>query len=143
MAHLTRFDPFQVSATDPFDDVFRGFFRPVRTEGVAQVQLKMDVTEDDKNYKVHAEIPGTKKEDIHITIDGNVVSISAETKQENEVKEGEKVLRSERYYGKVARSFSVETDIDEAASEAKYNDGVLELVLPKKTITTSKRLTVN
>jgi len=143
MAHLTRFDPFQVSATDPFDDVFRGFFRPVRTEGVAQVQLKMDVTEDDKNYKVHAEIPGAKKEDIHVTIDGNQVSISAETKQEKEVKEGEKVLRSERFYGKVARSFVVDTDIDESASEAKYSDGVLELVLPKKAVTTSKRLAVS
>ena len=143
MAHVTRFDPFQISATDPFDDVFRGFFRPVRTEGNAQIQLKMDVTEDEKNYTVHTEIPGAKKEDIHVTIDGNQVSISAETRQEKEVKEGERVLRSERHYGKVSRSFSVETDIDESASQAKYNDGVLELVLPKKVASTSKRLTVN
>lgn len=143
MANVTRFDPFQISALDPFDDVFRGFFRPVRVEGQPQVQIKVDVKEDDKSYTVHAEIPGVKKEDIHVTTDGNQVSISAEVKQEKEVKEGEKVLRSERYYGKVARSFSVASDIDESASQAKYTDGVLELVLPKKIAAASKRLTIS
>lgn len=143
MANLTRFDPFQISSLEPFDDVFRGFFRPVRVEGAPEVQIKMDVKEDDKSYTVHAEIPGVKKEDIHVTIDCNQVAISAETRQEKEVKEGEKVLRSERYYGKVSRSFSVASDIDESASQAKYNDGVLELVLPKKAATASKRLTIN
>lgn len=142
MANLTRFDPFQISSLEPFDDVFRGFFRPVRVE-TTDIQIKMDVKEDDKSYTVHAEIPGVKKEDIHVTIDGNQVAISAETRQEKEVKEGEKVLRSERYYGKVSRSFSVASDIDESASQAKYNDGVLELVLPKKAATASKRLTIN
>jgi HSP20 family protein len=143
MANVTRFDPFQISGFDPLEDVFKGFFRPVRIEGAPDVQIKMDVKEDDKGYTVHAEIPGVKKDDIHVTIDGNQVSISAEAKQEKEVKEGEKVLRSERYYGKVARSFSVGSDIDEAASQAKYADGVLELVLPKKTAASSKKLTIS
>lgn len=143
MANVTRFDPFQISALDPFDEVFKGFFRPVRIEGAPEVQIRMDVKENDKGYTVHAEIPGVKKEDIHVTIDGNQVSISAEVKQEKEVKEGEKVLRSERYYGKVARSFSVASDIDEATSQAKYADGVLELVLPKKAASASKKLTIN
>jgi HSP20 family protein len=143
MANMTHFDPFQISALDPFDDVFKGFFRPVRIEGAPEMQIKMDVKEDSKGYTVHAEIPGVKKEDIHVTIDGNQVSISAEVKQEKEVKEGEKVLRSERYYGKVARSFSVAGDIDESASQAKYADGVLELVLPKKAVSSSKKLTIN
>jgi HSP20 family protein len=143
MANVTRFDPFQISGFDPLEDVFKGFFRPVRIEGAPDVQIKMDVKEDDKGYTVHAEIPGVKKGDIHVTIDGNQVSISAEAKQEKEVKEGEKVLRSERYYGKVARSFSVSSDIDEAASQAKYTDGVLELVLPKKTAASSKKLTIS
>lgn len=142
MANITRFDPFQISAFDPFDDVFKGFFRPVRLEGQPQMQIKMDVKEDDKGYTVHAEIPGVKKEDIHVTIDGNQVSISAETKQEKEVKEGEKVLRSERYYGKVARSFSLENEIDEANAQASYSDGVLELTLPKKATTTARKLTI-
>lgn len=143
MANVTRFDPFQISGFDPLDDVFKGFFRPVRIEGAPDVQIKMDVKEDDKGYTVHAEIPGVKKEDIHVTIDSNQVSISAEVKQEKEVKEGEKVLRSERYYGKVARSFTVASDIDDAASQAKYADGVLELVLPKKAAAASKKLKIN
>jgi HSP20 family protein len=142
MANITRLDPFQISALDPFDDVFKGFFRPVRTESAPDVQIKMDVKEDDKAYTVHADIPGVKKEDIHVTIDGNLVSISAETKQEQEVKEGEKLLRSERYYGKASRSFSLASEIDEGLSQAKYSDGVLELTLPKKAATSAKKLTI-
>jgi HSP20 family protein len=142
MANITRLDPFQISALDPFDDVFKGFFRPVRTESAPDVQIKVDVKEDDKAYTVHADIPGVKKEDIHVTIDGNLVSISAETRQEKEVKEGEKLLRSERYYGKASRSFSLASEIDEGESQAKYSDGVLELTLPKKAANSSKKLTI-
>ena len=140
MANLTRYNPVD----DAFDDLFRGFFmRPVRVEGVPEVQIKMDVKEDDKAYTVHAEIPGVRKDDIHVNIDGNQVAISAEVKNEKEVKEGEKVLRSERYYGKVSRAFTVAQDVDEAAAQAKYNDGVLELTLPKKVAAKSKRLTIS
>ncbi|MBI5436537.1 MAG: Hsp20/alpha crystallin family protein [Nitrosomonadales bacterium] len=139
MANLTRYNP----ADDAFDDLFRGFFmRPVRIEGQPEIQIKMDVKENDNAYTVHAEIPGVKKEDIHVTIDGNQVAISAEVKNEKEVKEGEKVLRSERYYGKVSRAFTVAQDVDEAAAQAKYNDGVLELTLPKKAAVKSKRLNI-
>ena len=139
MANLTRYSPVD----DAFDDLFRGFFmRPVRMEGASEMQIKMDVKEDDKNYTVHAEIPGVKKDDIHVNIDGNQVSISAEVKNEKEVKEGEKVLRSERYYGKVSRAFTLGQDVDEGAAQAKYSDGVLELVLPKKAVTKAKRLSI-
>lgn len=102
----------------------------------------MDVKEDDRGYAVHAEIPGVKKEDIHVTIDGNQVSISAEIKQEKEVKDGGKVLRAERYFGKVSHSFSLVSDIDESAAQAQYNDGLLELTLPKKAATSAKKLTI-
>ena len=139
MANILRYNP----ADEAFDDLFRGFFmRPVRFEGQPEVQIKMDVSEDDKAYTVHAEIPGVKKDDIHVTIDGNQVAISAEVKNEKEVKEGGKVLRSERYYGKVSRAFTLGQDVDEAAAQAKYNNGVLELTLPKKAATASKKLTI-
>lgn len=142
MPNISRYDPFDL-ASEPFDDLFRGFFRPVRFEGqVQQMQIKVDVKENDKSYTVHADIPGVKKEDIHVTIDGNQVSISAEVKKQKEEKEGDKVLRSERYFGKVARSFALGQDIDEATSSAKYNDGVLELVLPKKKALATTKLTV-
>lgn len=142
MANITRYDPFDV-ALDPFDDIFRGFLRPVRFEGqTQQMQIKMDVKEDDKAYNIHAEIPGVKKEDIHVTIAGNQVSVSAEVKKEKEEKEGEKVLRSERYYGKVYRSFTLGQDVDEATSTAKYNEGVLNLTLPKKATSSAKKLAI-
>jgi len=140
MANLTHYNPVE----DAFDDLFRGvFMRPVLMDGQKDVQIKMEVKENDKDYTVHAEIPGVKKDDIHVTIDGNQIAISAEVKNEKEIKEGEKVLRSERYYGKVSRSFALEQDVDESASNASYNNGVLELVLPKKATTASKRLTIN
>lgn len=138
MANITRYDPF-----GELDDFFRGFFvRPVTYEGEKPMQIKVDVKESDDAYTVHADIPGVKKEDIHVTVEGNMVSISAETKSEKEEKQGEKVIRSERYVGKVSRSFSLGSDIDEAKAQAKYTDGVLELTLPKKAGVGSKKLSV-
>jgi HSP20 family protein len=146
MANLTRYDPFNLARLDPFgdiDDLFKGFFvRPVLFEGQPQMQIKMDLKEDDKAYTVHADIPGVRKEDIHVSIEGNQVSISAETRVEKEEKKGEKVLRSERYVGKVARSFTLAHDVDEASAQAKYSDGVLELTLPKKAVTAARKLAI-
>jgi HSP20 family protein len=122
----------------------RGFFvRPVNFEQppVAQ-KLRVDVTESEAGYVVRAEIPGVKKEDINVAIDGNQVEISAEVKNEKEVKEGERVLRSERHYGKVYRAFVLDHDIDEGATQAKYADGVLELTLAKKASGSAKRITI-
>jgi len=139
MANILRYNP----ADDTFDDLFRGFFmRPVRFDGGQDVQIKLDVSEDSKAYTVHAEIPGVKKEDINVTIDGSQVSISAEVKNAKDVKEGEKVIRSERFYGKASRSFTLAQDVDETVADAKYNDGVLTLLLPKLTSSRSKNLTV-
>lgn len=139
-----------VRRTDPLDDFFRGFFvRPVdfgapsQSTGVAEApQMRVNVKENAEGYEVHAELPGMKKEDIHVHIDGPVVSITAERKQEKEVKDGEKVLRTERYFGKVSRSFQLGQEIDEARASAKFNDGVLELALPKKAEAQAKRLTI-
>lgn len=140
MANLIRYNPVD----DAFDDLFRGLLlRPVRMEGSQDIQIKLDVKENDNTYTVHAEIPGVKKEDIHVSIDGNQVSLSAEIKNEREIKDGEKMLRSERYYGKVSRAFTVAHELDESQSQAKYNDGILELKLAKKAVTQAKRLAIN
>lgn len=130
---------------DPLDDFFRGFFvRPVEYGLAAEASnIKLDVRELDKSFLVHAEIPGIKKEDIHVTIDGPVVSITAERKQEKEVKEGEQIVRRERYFGKLARSFQLGQDIDDSKASAKFTDGVLELALPKKDATQSRRLSID
>lgn len=129
---------------DPLDDFFRGFFvRPVEFGSQAEAPaIKIDVKEQEKAYLVHAEIPGVKKEDIHVAIDGAVVSITAERVQEKDVKEGERVLRTERHFGKVSRSFQLAQEVDESRSSAKFVDGVLDLVLPKKTTTAARKLTI-
>lgn len=145
MANITRFDPFaELTRFNPFgDEFFKGFaLRPVFQGMEGEPQIRLDVTEDDKAYTVKAEIPGVKKEDIKVTVDGNHVSISAEVKKETEEKEGKKVIRSERYYGSVSRRFSLGQEVDHGAAKAKYDDGVLELTLPKKQGGSAKHLTV-
>ena len=140
MANLTRWDPFE----DNWDDLFRGFFlRPMRLEQAPDAtRIRMDVKEDDKNYLVHADIPGVKKEDIQISVDGNQVAISAEVKRQKEEKQGEKAVRTERYYGKVYRAFTLAQDVDQEHAQARYENGVLELTLPKRAAASTRKLTV-
>jgi len=141
MANISRYDPFG----DVFDDLLKGFFvRPMAYEGqpAAAGRIKIDVSEKDGAYVVHAEIPGVKKEDIQVSIEGDQVSISAEARVEKEVKENERVLHRERYYGKVARAFRLGTDIDQSAANAKYADGVLELTLPKRAEAAGRQLAI-
>jgi HSP20 family protein len=142
MINVTRFNPFD----DQVDELLRGFFvRPMAFEGAPQTAqaIRVDVREDDVAYTVHAEIPGVKKEDIHVTIEADQIAISAETRNEREVKEGERVLRAERHYGKVYRAFTLGQAVDEDKAVAKYADGVLELTLPKKVAVSARRLSIN
>jgi HSP20 family protein len=129
---------------DPLDDLFRGFFvRPVDFGSEPDAPaLRIDVRDQEQAYLVHAEIPGVKKEDIHVAVDGAVVSLTAERREEKDVKQGERVLRTERYFGKVSRSFQLAQEIDEQHVTAKYTDGVLELSLPKKAATQARRITI-
>ncbi len=140
MTNLVTYDPFLDTG---MDELFRGFFKPVRMEGArAPVMIKMDVTETGDGYLVHAEMPGVKKENINVEIEGNQVTISAEVKRERERKDGDKMLRSERYYGNVYRSFTLPHELDEAKSVAKYDGGVLELKLVRKEGMPGKKLPV-
>ena len=117
-----------------FKDVNPGFYvRPLHGDPLpTPSQMKVDVKETDSGYTVQAEVPGVPKEDIHVSVEGNVVSLRAEVRQLDQQVEGEKVLRSERYFGQVARSFQLPADIDAARAKAKYDNGVLTLTLPKK-----------
>ena len=129
MANITRYNPFD----ELFSDFGKGFFvKPFAMPAGAEMSIKLDVKEDDKAYTVRADIPGVKKEDIQVDIDGDMVSVRAEAKQEKEEKKDEKVIYSERSYGMVSRSFSLPTEVDDKAAKAEYKDGVLKLVLPKK-----------
>ena len=141
MGSLRVLDP---AFSDNFESALRRFFAPVAfdTETPA-LTMRIDVSEKDSGYEVKADIPGVKKEDINVRIDGNVVQIDAEVKHEKETKgNGGKVLRSERYYGNVSRTFSLAEDVDDSKAEAKYADGVLTLQLPKKATPATKKVTV-
>jgi len=100
------------------------------------------VAEKNGAYTVTADLPGVKKEDIQITIDGPQVTLAAEVKREKETTDEERVLHLERTFGKVSRSFSLPQELDEAKAEAKFRDGVLELTLPKKAAAARKQITI-
>jgi HSP20 family protein len=137
-----------VSRGSLFDDFFKdiapGFYvRPLHGDNLpAPSQIKVDVKETEGGYTVQAEVPGVPKEDIHVSVEGNVVSLRAEVRQLDQKTEGEKVLRSERYYGSVARSFQLPADIDAAQAKARYDNGILTLTLPKKLNNSSQRLNI-
>jgi HSP20 family protein len=128
---------------DPFESAFRNMLRPWR-EGKLEAtpQIKLDVSETDTEYTVTAEIPGVRKEDIDVRIDGNLVTLSAEVKKEVEEKKEGRVLRSERQYGYTSRSFTLASAVDDAKADAKYSNGVLTLKLPKRAAESRKRLTI-
>ena len=144
MASVTRYDPF----SELVDDLFKGFLvRPLGFEGRGEagaqgLRAKVDVAEKNGAYVVSAELPGVKREDIHVSIDGAQVTLEAEVKREKEASHGERVLHSERVYGKVTRSFTLPQDVDESKAEAKFRDGVLELTLPKKAATQRKQISI-
>jgi HSP20 family protein len=140
MANVTRFDPF----TDLVDDLFKGFLvRPVAYDkGETLPRMKVDVAEKDGAYLVTAELPGVKKEDIQVSIDGAQVTLTAEVKREKEATQDERVLHSERVYGKLSRSFTLPQEVDDSKAEAKFRDGVLELTLPKKAAAQRKQISI-
>jgi HSP20 family protein len=141
MSNLRVTDP---TFGDSIETAFRRFLAPVTFDAdMPELQMKIDVSEKESAYEVKADLPGVKKEDISIRIDGNVVQIDAEMKRDKETRgNGNKVLRSERYLGSISRSFSLAQDVDEAKSQARYADGVLTLELPKKSTTTAKKLQI-
>ena len=127
---------------DFFKDVAPGFYvKPLHGDPLP-AQIRVDVKETPAAYTVEAEIPGVSREDIQVTIEGPVVTLRAEVRQMDSQTEGQKVLRSERFYGAVARSFQLPQDLDEANAKAKYDNGVLRLTLPKKVAVAGQRLTI-
>jgi HSP20 family protein len=132
-----------------FDEFFRdiapGFYvKPLHGDPLPTPEkIRVDVKENDKAYTVQAEVPGVAKDDIHVSLDGNIVTLRAEVKQQDSQAKDEKVLRTERYYGAVSRSFQLPMEIDQSQAKAKYDNGVLTLTLPKKLSGGSQRLVID
>jgi HSP20 family protein len=140
MSTIVRYQPL----LGHLDGLFDQFLRPAYPgNGAAETApIRIDVRESAAAYVVHAELPGVKKDDISIEIEGNEVQIGAESKRDSQAKDGEKVLRTERFFGKSSRRFSLPVEIDETKVEAKFADGVLELTLPKKAAAAGRKITI-
>ncbi|WP_332878475.1 Hsp20/alpha crystallin family protein [Massilia sp. S19_KUP03_FR1] len=137
MSASTRFDPIaRMLRAEPFR-TFDEFFSDLRLPSSLRAadmapRVRMDVSESEQAYKVMADLPGAKKEDIKVNIDGNQVSISAETSSQSE-HEGATTICPERFWGQFYRSFTLPQAIDDTQAHAEFRDGVLELALPTKT----------
>ena len=126
------------------DGILRGFYdSPVSTWNTSadSRRLAMDVIEDETTYVVTADMPGISRDEVSVTIDKNVLTISAESKDEISQNK-RKVLRHERYSGKYARSLRLGEDIDEDQVSAEYRDGVLRLAIPKKAAVAPRQVDV-
>jgi HSP20 family protein len=126
-----------------FDDSFERFFAPAAQGGSELARSPaLDVAESERAYTVKLDLPGVAKEDVKISIDGARISVEAQTRKEEEKKDGDRIVYRERSMSSYARSFTVAAAVDEAESSAKLENGVLTLILSKRSAPAAKRLTV-
>lgn len=105
-------------------------------------RIRLDVDEDDTAYTIRAELPGARKEDIQVSVEGAQVSLAAEIPAATHDGSGQRPLYRERTYGHVSRSFTLPQEVDSQAAAAQYRDGVLTLVLPKKAANSGRRVPI-
>lgn len=134
------------SFNSPVDELFIDFFQRVpvarHSNTPAVARARMDVLDRGGNFEVKVDLPGIRKDDIQVGIEGARVSINAESKDSSEAKDGDKVLYSERHSTRYARSFELPGEVTEDGADARFEDGVLTLLLPKRAPTVSKRLAI-
>jgi len=143
------FQEIQHDRSDPFEsfdqflpEMLRRMKLPLHFSDEPNAEIRIDITEKDKDYAVRAEIPGAKKEDMRIRVDGNFVSIAADIRKDHEEKSGDRVVLTETYRGNVSRGFSLAHEIDAKHVIAKLSDGVLNLTLPKREGSASKTIEI-
>jgi HSP20 family protein len=142
---VTRREPYGLLFDELFNDFFNraGWVANTRNgELPAAVRAKMDVVDQGDKYAVAVDLPGVRKENIQVSIDGSRVAITADSKSEKEVKNGAKLLHTERFATSYARSFELPVEVTEEGADASFEDGVLRLTLPKRAQAVAKRLTV-
>ena len=129
------------------ESMFEDFFAPLaqggtRLSDTGAAVPRLDMSETEQAYEIQADMPGVDKEDVKVAIDHNHVTIEGECRKANERREGENVVYSERSARKFMRSFSLPTEVDDTAAQAKLENGVLHLTLPKKQGSEARRLTI-
>ncbi|MCU0967867.1 MAG: Hsp20/alpha crystallin family protein [Rubrivivax sp.] len=138
MSALTRLERFD----DLLPAMMRRMWNLPTLPAELPQDIRLDVTENDQAYTVKAEMPGARKEDIRVSVDGARLTIAAEVKHESEKTEGERVLMREMSSGSIARTIMLGHEIDEAEAQARFDNGVLELTLPKRREARGRRITV-
>ncbi len=138
-------DQFGRLVENMFEEMFAPFTQgsalsPFQGDGTTSPRL--NVTETEKSFEIEAELPGVNKEDVKVAIENQRVSIEGEIKREQEQREGENLVYSERSTRRFARSFVLPSEVDEATAQARMENGVLSLSLPKKQGATATRLTI-
>ena len=134
----------------PFENVFptvlKGIVPPMLWDETFAPTIRVDVEEGDKAYTVRAEIPGVKKEEIFVDVNGAVVTVRAEVRREipaaKEAKEGTPIY-TECFYGTLTRTFTLPAEVDADTTKAKYENGILWLTLPRKFETPAHRVLIN
>jgi HSP20 family protein len=138
-------DQFGRLVENMFEDMFAPFTHGgalSQWQGEGAISPRLNVSETDKAFEVQAELPGVKKEDVKVAIENQRVTIEGETKRENEQRQGENILYSERSASKFVRSFMLPVEVDDGSAEARMENGVLTLTLPKKQGSEAKRITI-
>jgi HSP20 family protein len=129
---MSRFPIRSAFFDEIFQDLNPGFYvKPLHGDALPQ-QIKVQVNENDQAYTIQAELPGVARDDIHVDVHGNLVTLKAEVRQHDKQSEADQVLRSERYYGSVSRSFELPVEVEADTASARYDNGILLLTLPKK-----------
>ena len=143
LRRANRFDPVRFDPITDLEELFRGLGgRSMARTYEKALEMPMDVRENEKAFLIDIDMPGVRKEDIDVTVEGNQVTISADVKRE-ESRDNEKEVYCERFEGKAYRSFTLPTDVQLEKSQARYDGGVLKLTLPKTGETKSRRLSIN
>ena len=136
---------------DLFGSLFDDFFSDAWTrptwlarlpEMPAVARARMDVVDKGDAFEITADMPGVAKEDIDVSVEGSRVAIRAEVKSEKQVKDGDKLLHTERTATTYARSFELPAEVTETGAAAAYDNGVLTLTLPKRAPSAARRLMV-
>jgi HSP20 family protein len=137
-------DQFGRMIQNVFQDLFTSLAQgaPPRQPGGPATPPRMNVTETEKTFEIEAEMPGVKKDDVKVSIDHDRVTIEAEAIQANERREGEHMLYSDRAVRRFMGHFTLPVEVDEAGAQARLENGILHLTLPKKQDSQPRRLTI-
>lgn len=143
---LTRTSELARNFDRLFDDSFDRFFSASNGNDSTRSPA-LDVTESDRGYTVHMDLPGVAKEDVQVSIDGRRITVQAQARRSDEKrddkKDGDRVVYRERSVASFARTFTLPLEVDQAESSAKLDNGVLTLALPKRGARTASQIAVN